>query len=42
MGMCKRCSKVVSVFEMEDGYCKECRDPKKQEEKTIAAEKKIL
>jgi uncharacterized protein YbjQ (UPF0145 family) len=40
MGMCKGCSKVVSVVEMEDGYCKECRDPKIQEEEIIATEKR--
>jgi len=40
MGMCKGCGKVVNFLEMEDEYCKECRDPKKQEEKTIATEKR--
>jgi len=33
MGMCKGCSKVVSVVEMKDGYCKECRKPVNIEER---------
>jgi len=40
MGTCKGCGKVVSAIEMVDGYCQECRDPIKQEEKKIADEKK--
>lgn len=40
MGICKGCNTVVSVLEMKDGYCKECRMPGiKEEQKRIDQEK---
>ena len=33
MGTCKGCNRVVSVLEMKDGYCEDCRNPGLKEEK---------
>jgi len=33
MGMCKGCKQVVSVLQMKDGYCEDCRNPSLKEEK---------
>ncbi len=33
MGICKGCSKAVSVVEIKDGYCEDCLNPGLKEEK---------